>query len=375
MNSKTEFLENISSPENDHSKCSVFEICRNEKFSIQNLTFWNFFFQIFIVQENFASESEYFFSENFVSNSHFQWKKYATKSCFLKWARKVKNLLLASKQIESKRLFLDVNFSSKPDFSIKIEFKNWVSGKYFFPRKWLFEMFCIRNLPERKILNSKPDISEFFFSNFHCAGKFCFRIWILFLWKFHFKLSFSMKKVCYKVMLFKMSTQSEKLVVGLEANRVKTFFFRCEFFIETWFLNKNWIQKLSFWKIFLPQKMIIRNVLYSKSAGTKNSQFKTWHFGIFSFQIFIVREKVCFRIWFLFFCKILFKLWFSMKKFATKSCLLKWARKVKNLLLAAEQIESQRFFSDVKLSSKPDLSIKIEFKNWVSGKYFFPRKW
>ena len=159
----------------------------------------------------------------------------------------------------------------------------------------------------------------------------------------------------------------KNLLLSAEQIESKRFYFRCEFFIETWFLNKNWIQKLSFWKIFLPEKMIIRNVLYSKSAGTKNSQFKTWHFGIFSFQIFIVQENVCFRIWFLFFWEFLFKLWFSMKKFATKSCLLKWARKVKNLLLAAEQIESKRFFF------RCEFFIETCFlnKNWIQKLSFW----
>ena len=131
----------------------------------------------------------------------------------------------------------------------------------------------------------------------------------------------------------------------------QSFFFRCEFLNETWFLNKNWIQKLSFWKIFLLQNMIIRNVLYSKSAGTKNSQFKTWHFGFFSFKFSLCRKNFAPESDF-FFWKFHFKLWFSMKKVPTKSCLLKWVRKVNNLLFCAEQIETKPYFLDVMFLSK-----------------------
>ena len=155
------------------------------------------------------------------------------------------------------------------------------------------------------------------------------------------------EKVYFKIMPFKKSTKSEKLFAFPGTNWVRTFFFRCEFLIEIWFLNKNWTQKLSFWKMFFLQNMIIRKFFIIKLAGTKSSQFKTWPFGNFSFQIFIVQENVCFRIWLLFFWKFLFKLWFSMKKYATKSCLLKWARRVKTMLFFPEQIESERFFFQI----------------------------
>ena len=256
MNSRTEFLENIFSPKYDYSKVFYYKTCRNEKFSIQNLTFW-----------------------------------------------------------------------------------------------------------------------KFFFSNFHCAGKRLLQNLITFFLKISFQTLIFKEKVYFKIMPFKKSTKNEKLVVFPGTNWVRTFFFRCEFLIEIWFLNKNWTQKLSFWKIFFLQNMIIRKFFIIKLAGTKSSQFKTWHFGNFSFQIFIVQENVCFRIWLLFFWKFLFKLWFSMKKFATKSCLLKWARRVKTMLFFPEQIESERFFSDLNFWSKSDFSINIELKNWVSGQYSFSRIW
>ena len=115
---------------------------------------------------------------------------------------------------------------------------------------------------------------------------------------------------------------------------------------ESWFLNKNWTQKLSFRKIFFLQNMIFRKDLFSKAARMKNFQFKTnltfWKFFISNFHC---AGKPFFQNLILFFLgKLHFKLWLSMKEFATKSCLLKWARKVINLLLSAEQIESKRYF-------------------------------
>ena len=132
---------------------------------------------------------------------------------------------------------------------------------------------------------------------------------------------------------------------------------------------KNWVSgNFFFSKIWLFEKFFI-----IKSAGTKNSQFKTWPFGNFSFQIFIVQENVCFRIWFLLFQKFHFKIWFSMKKFATKSCRLKSAGKFRNLFLSAEQIDLKRYFLNVIFWSKSDSSIKIELKTWFFDNKFFPK--
>ena len=116
------------------------------------------------------------------------------------------------------------------------------------------------------------------------------------------------------------------------ANRVKTLFLKDNVLIEIWFLNKNWTQNLFFGNYFFSTKWLFKKFCFRnltrreivnsqsetlkkchfkisfgrkkfiiiKSAGTKSSQFKTWPFGNFSFQIFIVQENVCFRIWFLF---------------------------------------------------------------------------
>ena len=112
---KPEFLENKFSPKNDYSKSFVFDIFRDDKFSIQNLKFWNFFFQFFIKQEHFS-----------------------------------------------------------------------------------------------------------------------FRIWLFFFLENSFQTLIFNEKDSYKVMLFKMSTKSEQLVVLRGANRVKTLFLRCDVFIEIW---------------------------------------------------------------------------------------------------------------------------------------------
>ena len=193
MNAKTEFLENISSSEKDYSKCFVFEICRNEKFSIQNLTFWNFFL-----------------------------------------------------------------------------------------------------------------------SNFHCAGKRLLQNLIPFFLKTSFQTLIFNEKVFYKIMLFNMSTQSEKFVVGRRANRLKTLCLRRDVFIEIWFLDINWTQNLIFRKKLSPQNDFSKSLL-SKSAKTKNSWFKNWS---------ICRKKLHSKFE-LFFRKFHFKTRFSMERFTSKSCLLK----------------------------------------------------
>ena len=151
-------------------------------------------------------------------------------------------------------------------------------------------------------------------------------------------------------MRFKMSTQTEKFFVFCGANWVKTTFFRCEFFIEISFLNKNWTQKLSFWKKKFLQKMIIRKVLFSITFGTIDSQFKIWLVEKFSIQSLIFKEKACFKI-----------MPFNR---STKS---------EKLLFSAEHIESQGFHWDVKFSTKSDFWMKIELKNWVSKIYFFSK--
>ena len=121
------------------------------------------------------------------------------KSCCFLWSKLSQNVF-----------FSDVSFWSKSDFSIKIELKNWISGKYFFSRICLFENFCFRNLPERRILNSKTGFLKFFFSKFHCAGKRLLQNLIPFFLKISFQTLIFNEKVCYKVMPFKISRQIKK---------------------------------------------------------------------------------------------------------------------------------------------------------------------
>ena len=116
---------------------------------------------------------------------------------------------------------------------------------------WLSEMSYFGNLPERKILNSKHDLLELFLFKF----SFCWKTFTsesdYFLLKVSFQTLISNEKVCYKVMPFETSTQSEKLVVGRGANRVKTLCLRRDVFIEIWFLDINWTENLIFRKIFV----------------------------------------------------------------------------------------------------------------------------
>ena len=268
-----------------------------KKFCFRNLPEWKtlnwkpdileiFLFQIFFVQENVCFRICFFFSESFISNSDFQWESLYKVMPF-KMSTQTEKLVVSAEQIESKCFFSDVNFSSKPDFSLKIEFKNWVSGKNFFSRIWYSKCFVFEICRNEKFSIQNLTFWNFFFSNFHCTGKRLLQNLILFFGKFHFKLWFSMKEFATKSCLLKWARKVKNLLLSAEQNESKRFFFRCEFFIETCFLNKNWIQKLSFWKIFLPQKLIIRNVLYPKSAELKilNSEPDILEFFLFKFSL------------------------------------------------------------------------------------------
>ena len=275
----------------------------------------------------------------------------------------MKSLLFSVEHIESKRSFSDVTFSSKSDFSIKIELKNWVSGKYFFSRVCLFEKFFIRYLPERRILNSKSDFLKFFFSIFHCAGKRLLQNLILFFGKFHFKHWFSMKKFATKSCLLKWARKVKNLLLSAEQIESKRYFLDVIFFIEILFLNKKWTQNLIFRKILSPQNEFSNSIL-SKSARTKNSRFKNWS---------ICRKKLHFKIQFFFQKNPIQNLIFNEKvyfkimpfKISTKS----------------EKFASFRGGSQIKtLFLRCDVLIEIWFliKNWTQnlffGNYFFSTK-
>ena len=206
-------------------------------------------------------------------------------------------------------------FFFRCSFLIEIWFlnKNWTQKLsfwkvFFLQNMTIRKVFYYKKLPERKILSSKPDLLKFSFSNFHCAGKRLLQNLITFFLKISFQSLIFNEKVFYKIMLFKMSTQSEKLVVGRWANRVKTLCLRRDVFIEICFLDINWTQNLIFRKILYLQNDFSKSLL-SKSAKTKNSRFKNWsncrkklHFKIrtffqkIPFQNPIFNGKVYFKI-------------------------------------------------------------------------------
>ena len=218
--------------------------------------FGNFPFQIFFVQENVCFRICFFFFPKVSFQTLIFNERVCTKSCLLKWARKLKNLLFPRSKLSQNVFF-------RCEFFIETWFlnKNWIQKlsfwKKFLLQNMIFEMFCIRNLPERKILNSKPDILEFCLFKFSLYRKTFASESDSFFRKISFQTLIFDERVCYKVMPFKMSTQSEKLVVVRGANRFKTLFLRCDVFIEIWFLNENWIQTLNFRKKFSLHKTII----------------------------------------------------------------------------------------------------------------------
>ena len=190
--------------------------------------------------------------------------------------------------------------------------ENWIQNLNF--RK---NSLSTKRLLEKKF--SKPARTKNSrFKNWSICGKTLhFKIRIFFQ-KIPFQTLIFNEKACFKIMPLKISTKSEKLVFSAEEIKLKRYFLDVMFWSKSDFSIKieieNWVSgKLFFSKIWLFEKLFI-----IKSVGTKSSQFKTWSFGNFSFQIFIVQENVCFRIWFFLFQKFHFKLWFSIKKFATK---------------------------------------------------------
>ena len=145
-------------------------------------------------------------------------------------------------------------FWSKSDSSIKIELKTWFLDirffpKYDYPKSLVFEICRNEKFPIQNLT-----FWNFFFSNFHCAGKTFASESDYFFLKISIQTLIFNEKVCYKVMPFKMSTQSEKLVVGHGANPVKTLFLRPDVFIEIWFLDINWTENLTIRKNFVSTK-------------------------------------------------------------------------------------------------------------------------
>ena len=179
MNSKTEFQENIFSPKYDFSKSFVFEICRDEKFSIQNKPniLEIFHFKFSLCRKTLAPESDAFFSANFISNSYFQWK-ICYKVMPLKWARKVKNLLLSAEQIESKRYFLDV---------------------MFFIETWFLNINWTQNLSFRKSLSPQNDFPNSILSKSARTKNSRFKNWSFCRKKFYFNVRHFFQKISIQI--------------------------------------------------------------------------------------------------------------------------------------------------------------------------------
>ena len=253
MNSKTEFLENISSPEKDYSKCFVFEICRNEKFSIQNLTFCNFFRSNFHCTEKLLLQILIPF---FFWKISFQMLIFNEKVCYkvmpFKMSTQNEKLVVVGGANRVKTLFL------RRDVLIEIWFlnKNWT-----------------QNLIFSKILSPQNDFSKSISSKYAWTKNSRFKNWSICRKKLHFKtriffqkvpfqnLIFN-EKVCFKIMPFKMSTQSQILLFSAEEIKSKRYFLDVMFWWKSDFSIKieieNWVSgKYFFSKIWLFEKFLL----------------------------------------------------------------------------------------------------------------------
>ena len=268
-----------------------------------------FLFKFSLCRENFCFRIWLLFFWKFHFKLWFAMKKVPTKSCLLKWVRKVNNLLFCAEQIESKPYFLDVMFLSKSDPQWKMNSKSKFQKKNSLSTKRLLEDFFSKSARTK---NSR-------FKNWSfCRKKLHFEIRIFF-WKIPFQTLIFNDKAGFKIMPFKISTKSEKNCCFLCSKLSQNVFFSVvNFWSKSVFSIKielkNWVSgKIFFSKIWLFEKLFIL-----KTAGTKNSQFKTWPFGKFSFQIFIVQGKLLLQNLITFFLKISFQTLIFNKKVCYK---------------------------------------------------------
>ena len=155
--------------------------------------------------------------------------------------------------------------------------------KKLFSSKWLFEKFCFRNVPGRKVLNSQSEnLKKCHFKvssyrkNFASESDSFFQ-------KNSFETPIFNEKLCVKNMPFKIGTKKEKFAVFCWVNWVKTILYRCEFFIITWFLQKKWTQTLFFRKqfsskIWIFQKFCFRSLPERKIFNSKFDILEIFHF-------------------------------------------------------------------------------------------------
>ena len=200
---------------------------KNSQLKIENLTFWKLFFSNFHCTGKGLLQNLILFFGKFHFKLWFSMKEFATKSCLLKWAREVKNLLLSAEHIESKRFFF------RCEFFIEI---------------WLLNIYWTQNLIFRKILSPQNDLSKSLLSKSAETKNSGFKNWSICRKKLDFKIRFFFQKfpfqntifngkVYFKIMPFKISTQTEKLVVVCGANWVKTFIF------QMWIFHRNLISQ------------------------------------------------------------------------------------------------------------------------------------
>ena len=133
--------------------------------------------------------------------------------------------------------FSDVNFWSKSDCWIKIEFKNLSFWKINFLQKMIIQkvLFSISSgtiNSQFKIWHvEKLSIQSLIFKE-----KVCFIIWIFSSENFISNSDFQWKGLL-QIMPFKISTKSEIVVVFCGANWVRTFFF------QMWVFDRNLISQ------------------------------------------------------------------------------------------------------------------------------------
>ena len=274
---------------------------------IKNWLFEIFLLKFSLCRKTIASEADSFFSENFISNTDFQWKVCYKVMPFKKSTQSEK-LVVVRGANRVRTLFL---------------------RRYVFIEIWFLEINWTQNLIFRKILSPQNDFSKSILSKSARTKNSRFKNWSICRNKLHFKIRIFFQnfpfqnlifneKVYFKIMRFKISTNSEKLVAFRGGNQVKTLFLRYDVLIEIWFLNKNWTQNFFFGKYFfstnwLFKKFCFRNLPERKTLNWKPDILETFLFKFslyrktfasesdsffrkISFQTLIFHERVCYKV-------------------------------------------------------------------------------
>ena len=140
---KIYFSEINFSPQNEYSKSFVLEICRNEKFSIQNLTFWKFIISKFhCIGKRLLQNLILFFGKISFQTLFFNEKvcykvmpfKKGTKSeqlVVLRGANRVNTLFLRC-DVFIEIWFLNENWIQNPNSRKKFSLHKTIIGNFFF---------------------------------------------------------------------------------------------------------------------------------------------------------------------------------------------------------------------------------------------------